>query len=89
MTRLTLEIPEWLAQEARAAGLLSPEAVADLLREEVLRRQAGRTLGEIMDRLHAAAAGDGLTDDARLQLVTAAVAAVRAGHKAGPNASGA
>jgi hypothetical protein len=39
---LKLKLPERLAQDAQAAGLLTPDAVASLLREELKRRAAAR-----------------------------------------------
>ena len=56
MTRidLKLELPDSLARDAEAAGLLSPRAVARLLREE-MRREAARRIREGVAR--AAAAG--------------------------------
>jgi hypothetical protein len=51
---LSLELPDSLARDAEAAGLLSPRAVARLLREE-MRRAAARRIREAVAR--AAAAG--------------------------------
>ncbi len=39
---LKLNLPERLAQDAQAAGLLTPEAVAELLRDELKRRARER-----------------------------------------------
>ena len=39
---LKLTLPEALAREAEAAGLLTPDAIERLLRDEVRRRQVGR-----------------------------------------------
>lgn len=39
---LKLMLPERLAQDAQAAGLLTPAAVEELLREELKRRAAAR-----------------------------------------------
>lgn len=41
---LKLELPDSLAREAEAAGLLSPRAIARLLREGVRRKAAKRLL---------------------------------------------
>ncbi|MEY2925794.1 MAG: hypothetical protein RL367_271 [Pseudomonadota bacterium] len=41
---LTLDLPDSLAREAEAAGLLSPRAVAQLLRDGVRRKAAERLL---------------------------------------------
>lgn len=45
MTTIQLSLPDDLAEKAMRAGLLSAEAIQDLLREQ-LRRQAGETLRE-------------------------------------------
>lgn len=52
MTQLELKIaiPDSLAQEAQAAGLLTPQAIERLLREEV-RRHRIQELFEAADRL--------------------------------------
>lgn len=41
---LKLNLPDRLAREARAAGLLTPEALAQLL-DEAMRRRAAQALG--------------------------------------------
>jgi len=43
MTTLKLNLPDELAQRAQSAGLLKPEAIEGMLREQ-LRRQAGEQL---------------------------------------------
>jgi len=43
MTTLTIDLPDNIAKEAKDAGLLTPEALAQLLKDAV-RRQAGRRL---------------------------------------------
>jgi hypothetical protein len=53
-TTITLDLPDELAREAEAAGLLTPEAVTRLLRAEIGRRKHQR-LHKLMDAL---AAGD-------------------------------
>lgn len=65
---VTLTLPEPLAREADAAGLLSPSSMESLLREEIRRRQVGRLFGAA-DRL-AALDGSPLTPseiDAEIQ----------------------
>ena len=47
---LKLKLPERLAQDAQAAGLLTPEAVETLLREE-LKRRAGARLKESLRKI--------------------------------------
>ena len=48
--QLKLTLPQQLAKQAKAAGLLTPEAIASMLREQ-LRRQAGKELQAMMDKL--------------------------------------
>ena len=52
MVQLDLKLPDSLAREAQAAGLLTPQAIEQLLREEIRRRRVGR-LFETADRLAA------------------------------------
>lgn len=52
MTTLKLTLPERLAREADAAGLLSPNAIKRLLRAEI-RRQRVEKLFRAADRLAA------------------------------------
>lgn len=52
MTELVLTLPDDLARQAKEAGLLSSEAIEQLLRER-LRRQAGEELREMMKKLAA------------------------------------
>ena len=47
---LKLNLPKRLAQDAQAAGLLTPEAVAELLRDE-LKRRAGERLKESLRKI--------------------------------------
>jgi post-segregation antitoxin (ccd killing protein) len=53
MTELVVKLPDELAQRARNAGLLTDGAIQRLL-EEAMRRQAGRKLLAIAERVHAA-----------------------------------
>ena len=53
MTRIQIEVPDATAKAAREAGLLSSTAIQELL-EDAMRRQAGRRLLEVADRIHAA-----------------------------------
>ena len=43
MTKVQIQLPDQLAQDAQAAGLLTPEAMAAMLREQ-LKKQAGEDL---------------------------------------------
>ena len=50
MTNITLSLPDDLAQQAKSAGLLRPEAIEALLREAMRKRQVDQ-LFTTMDRL--------------------------------------
>lgn len=54
MTALQIELPDATAQAARAAGLLTPQALDRLLTEALRRRQAADSLLSIADRVAAA-----------------------------------
>jgi post-segregation antitoxin (ccd killing protein) len=54
MTRIVFNLPDTLAKEAKAAGLLVPDAIERLLREE-LRKEAVDRLFENMERMQAIA----------------------------------
>ena len=77
MTALTieLELPERLVEEARNAGLLAPEAIEAMLREQ-LRKRGIDELFEMADRL-AAVDLTPMTEEE----VQAEVDAVRAGRR--------
>lgn len=49
-TEFKLTLPDSLAREAEASGLLTPEAIEGLLREEIRRRRVSQ-LFEAADRL--------------------------------------
>lgn len=70
MTRISIELPEPLAESARAAGLLEPTELERVLEEE-LRRRALARLAEI---------GRQLTDEAPMSMeeIQEEVRAVRA-----------
>jgi len=50
MATIQLTIPDDLAKKATEAGLLSADAIQEMLREQLLRR-AGETLREIRSRV--------------------------------------
>jgi len=77
---LKLTLPERLAKQAKAAGLLKSEAIASMLREQ-LRRQAGEELRVMMDKLAAANIPPMTMDE-----IQAEVNAVRRARKAGRRA---
>jgi hypothetical protein len=51
MTTIEISLPEDLAERARTAGLLSDNAIQQLL-EDAMRRRAGRALLDIAKRIH-------------------------------------
>ena len=53
MTTVQITLPDALVQRALSEGLLSDAAIQRLL-EEAMRRQAGRRLMEVAERLHEA-----------------------------------
>jgi len=54
MTTLQIELPDGTAQEARAAGLLTPQALDRLLTEALRKREVANSLLSIADRVAAA-----------------------------------
>jgi hypothetical protein len=50
VTTIQIQLPDELAQDAQAAGLLTPEAMAAMLREQ-LRKQAGESLRALWERM--------------------------------------
>ncbi len=50
MTTIQIQLPDDLAQDAQAAGLLTPDAIERLLRER-LRRQSGDALRVMWNRM--------------------------------------
>ena len=73
--QLTLNLPDDLAQKAQRAGLLTPEAMEAMLREQ-LRKQAGGTLRAMWARLP----NDELTPEIEREIV-ADVRTVRAAQR--------
>ncbi len=76
MTELTVSLPDALAKEAARAGLLTPESIAQMLREEIRRRSVSE-LFEAMDRM-AAVPGEPMTEDEIQAEIDAARATRRA-----------
>jgi len=54
MTTIQIELPDATAQAARAAGLLTPQALERLLNDALKRREAADALLSIADRVEAA-----------------------------------
>lgn len=82
MTMIKIELPDELAQRASQAGLLSDQAIQQLL-EEAMRRQAGRALLDVARRIHDAGIPP-MSDEE----VVAEVKAVRAERRAREAAKG-
>jgi len=76
MTTLQITLPDQLAQEAQRAGLLTPEAIEQMLREAVRQRALGE-LRQAMDRMHAVT-GTPMTEDE----IQAEIDAVRTARRA-------
>jgi hypothetical protein len=57
---IELDLPEGLIQQARQMGLLDNRRVAEMLAEEVRRRNAGQELKRVLDEVRSAA-GEALT----------------------------
>jgi kynurenine formamidase len=51
MTTIKIDLPDATVQAARAAGLLTPEAIERLLNEAIKRKQAAEWLLSIADRV--------------------------------------
>jgi predicted proteasome-type protease len=82
MTTVQIELPEDLARKAEEAGLLTPEALEQVLRE-ALRRDAGKRLLEISKRMQAAN-----IPPMTMEEIQAEVDAVRVERRAKRNAPG-
>ena len=76
MTTLTIDLPDNIARAAKDAGLLTPDALAQLLKE-TMRRQAGRRLLEVAKHIQATGAPP-MSDEE----IVAEVKAVRAERRA-------
>ncbi|MCU7850534.1 MAG: hypothetical protein KZQ89_21690 [Candidatus Thiodiazotropha sp. (ex Lucinoma kastoroae)] len=76
MMTLTIDLPDNIARKAKDAGLLTPDALAQLLKE-TMRRQAGRHLLEVAKRIQATG-----TPPMSDEEIVAEVKAVRAERRA-------
>ena len=74
MTMIQIDLPEATADAARAAGLLTPAALEQLI-VEAIRRQAARRLLEIAQHIQDAGIAEMSMDE-----ITEEVHAVRAGR---------
>lgn len=77
MTTIQIELPDATAQAARAAGLLTPQALARLLDAALKRQKAADALLSIADRIAAAGIPPMSMDE-----INAEVKAVRAERRA-------
>ena len=85
MVIIDIQLPQELADKARAAGLLTSEKIAALLEAELeRRRQAAERLLETMDSLREVAREDfgGMTEEEFMRMVNEDVHAVRAAKQA-------
>lgn len=76
MTTVQVELPDGTAQAARAAGLLTPQALDRLLNEALRKREAANSLLLIADRV--AAAG---IPEMSMQEINAEVKSARAARR--------
>lgn len=76
MTTVEIKLPDSLAREATAAGLLTPEAIEQMVREAIRKRALGE-LKQAMDRM-AAVEGPVLTPEEIQEEIKAARAERRA-----------
>jgi uncharacterized protein YnzC (UPF0291/DUF896 family) len=76
MTTVEINLPDSLAKEAKDAGLLTPEAVEQMVREAI-RRRALKELKQAMDRM-AAVEGPVMTPEEIQEEIRAARAERRA-----------
>lgn len=79
---LTLDLPDRVARDARDAGLLSPRAMARLLRAEIRRQAAGRLLSG------AARAGAASSSPLSMVELQREIDAVRRKRRSGTSAAG-
>ncbi len=76
MTTLEINLPDSLVKEAREAGLLTPEAIEQMVREAIRQRALGE-LKQAMERM-AAVAGPAMTPEEIQEEIKAARAERRA-----------
>jgi len=76
MTTLEIKLPDSLAKEAKKAGLLTPEAIEQMVREAIRQRALGE-LKQAMDRM-AAVDGPVMTPEEIQEEIKAARAERRA-----------
>lgn len=72
MTRIQMELPDAIAQDAQAAGLLTPQALERLLANALARQRAADALLSVADEVAAAGVAPMSMDE-----ITAEVKAAR------------
>jgi hypothetical protein len=77
MTRIQIDLPDATAQAAQAAGLLTPQALEQLLNDALRRRQAADSLLSIADRV-----ADAGIEPLSMEEINAEVKAARAERRA-------
>jgi hypothetical protein len=82
--QITVELPETLAEEARAAGILSNERIAALLEMELRRENAWNRLNAAAAQVRQSAAPDlgALSEEEIMQLVDEEIDLMRAEDRA-------
>jgi uncharacterized protein YggE len=83
---IELDLDEGLIQQARERGLMDGRRVAELLADEVRRRNAGRELRNVLDGIRSTP-GEPMTMDEINAEIKAARAERRAAKDAGQNSS--
>ena len=74
---IELDLPEGLIEQARQMGLLDNQRVAELLTDEVRRRNAGQELKKVLDEIRSAPGEPSTLDE-----IGAEIKAVRAERRA-------
>jgi hypothetical protein len=82
--QVTVDLPEALVEEARAAGILNNERIAALLEMELRREAAWERLNAAATQVREAAAADfgSLSEDEVMQLVNEEIHLMRAEERA-------
>jgi len=78
---IQLDLPEALAKEAQAKGLLQSDVMTELLQRELKRRQACEDFGAMLKQLHSVT-GDEMTEE-EIQAEIDAVKAERRARREG------
>jgi hypothetical protein len=79
---IQLDLPEALAREAQANGLLESQSMTDLISAELRRRKAAAELGKVLNEIRSEP-GEPMSMEG-IQAEVDAVRAERRGREAGP-----